>query len=132
MGKAIPCGARIHGCPFVFGLMISLVSFVWGARCWSADALPQIVADPSRRTLVSCKLPDQTRKAGKGEFIAFPGPVRRMEGSACKDQGGTYKLDAAQSGNTSKATLKGRRQRNAAPDAVVGGEVGSGVRAPGF
>jgi Caspase domain len=63
-----------------------------GAALGAGVIAPEAIANPARYTLISCKLPDATRKAGRAAFISIPGPVKRLSVIDCEDQGGMYYL----------------------------------------
>lgn len=50
----------------------------------------QAISDPARHTIVSCKLPVQTRRMGQMATFMVPGPVIRVEAMKCELRGGTY------------------------------------------
>ncbi len=69
------------------GLVVCLLVPLYSpAQTSSAEA----ISDPARHTIVSCKLPVQTRKMGQMAMFAVPGPVIRVEALKCELRGGTY------------------------------------------
>ncbi len=69
------------------GLAISLLIPLYSA---AQSASSEAISDPARHTIVSCKLPVQTRKMGQMAMFAVPGPVIRIEALKCELRGGTY------------------------------------------
>lgn len=54
------------------------------------SSVPESTTDGARRTIVSCKLPPQTRKMSQSQTFTVPGRVVRLEVRKCEQRGGSY------------------------------------------
>ena len=80
-------GDRPAGLLLGAGLVVFVLASSYSA---AQSSVPESMSSGAHRTIVSCKLPPQTRKLSQSQTYTVPGRVVRLEARKCEQRGGAY------------------------------------------